>query len=623
MTTPTPDLSLIDASSLALAPLDSRSVPAARLTVRLAPREEAAILLTQAAEVEHALMAQYLYAAYVVRRRHDQQRVRNQCALLRRFMLQLAREEMGHLMSVQNLLRLIGAPLHLGGMAARIHPVTLPFRYTLEPLSARSLAKYITAERPVHVADPIVREKLERIADIAQEANAGQPVAHIGAIYERLRQIFETQLDDSQLHDDPDQDSLQARWDDWGYDDTDYSRHRSRKVLVYHAAIDPSLMDQLPLRQQALAAIRQISEQGEGYPVVADCHHQRLLQLYDLVAALESQGIVHHWPVAVNPTTRPPDTGAGPEAPPGLGPATSYIESARSRDWAQLFNLRYQLLLGYTGHFLHSPGPRYETDDTAPERLGDYTPRGLLLRGAFDEMRHLRKIAMKLVTMPLRDGDTGVHAGPTFELRAQPGEAGAGDAAAATATGSAAARPPPPTAWAQHRALIDASAPVIQALLAGEEKPPNPFLQDLERADRQTAEALDAVAAGQPIPDHLHPREFQKVASIIEQAARGFTVPGHGNFWTGVTCVEFTTLNFFGQRFLGHDAKEPEHYCAENSLLSSAISGTMPRYRPKIPASRQQFIRQWIDAQAPDSDPLHRIGVHHERNAVDDDEPER
>ncbi|HWN69492.1 MAG TPA: ferritin-like domain-containing protein [Haliangium sp.] len=621
MTMSAPDLSLIDASSLVLAPLDTRSIPAARLSVRLAPREEAAILLTQAAEVEHALMAQYLYAAYAVRRQHDQQRVRNQSALLRRFMLQLAREEMGHLMSVQNLLRLIGAPLHLGGMTAQIHPGALPFRYTLEPLSTRSLAKYITAERPARVADPILRDKLERIADIARQANAGQPVAHIGAIYERLRQIFEAELDDSHFHDDPD--SLQARWDDWGYDDTDRSPHQSRKVLVCHAAVAPgSGSDQLSLRQQAVAALRQIGEQGEGYPEVADCHYQRLLHLYDLVAALESQGFVHHWPVAVNPTTRRPDTSARPEALHGQEPSASYIESERSRDWAQLFNLRYRLLLGYTRHFLHSPGPRYENDAEALERLGDYTPRGLLLRGAFDEMRHLRQIAMKLVTMPLRDGDTSVHAGPTFELRALPGEAGAGDTAAMTATGSAAARPSRPSAWAQHRALIDASAPVIQALLAGDE-PPNPFLQDLERADRQIVEALDALAAGQPIPEHLHPREFQKVANIIEQAARGFTVPGHGNFWTGVSCVEFTTLNFFGQRYLGYDAKEPERYRADNSLFFSAVSGFMPRYRPQIPASRQEFIRQWIDAQAPDSDPLHRIGAHHERSAIDDDEPER
>jgi hypothetical protein len=622
MTTTNPDLSLIDASSLALAPLDSRSVPAARLKVRLAPREEAAILLAQAAEVEHALMAQYLYAAYAVRPRHDRQRVRNQCALLRRFMLQLAREEMGHLMSVQNLLRLIDAPLHLGGRTAQTNPGTLPFLYALEPPSTGSLAKYITAERPAYVADPVVREKLERIADVARQANAGQPVAHIGAIYERLRQIFEAELDDSHFHDDVD--GVQARWDDWGYDATDYSQHHSRKVLVCHVAPDPRpSMDQLSPRQQAVAAIEQISEQGEGYPEVADCHYQRLLQLYDLVAVLESQGIVHHWPVAVNPTTRPPDAGAGQATPPGPGAATSYIESKRSRDWAQLFNLRYQLLLGYTGHFLHSPGPCYEEADAAPERLGDYTPRGLLLRGAFDEMRHLRKIAMKLVTMPLRDGAAGVHAGPTFELRTRLGAAGAGDAAAATATGSAAARPPPPAAWAQHRALIDASAPLIQALLAGDE-PPNPFLQDLEQADRQTAEALDALAAGQPIPDLLHPRDFPKVANVIEQAARGFTVPGHGNFWTGVTFVEFSTLTFFGQRFLGQQDDEPERYCSDNSLFYRAISGTMPRYRPPIPASRQKFIKRWIDDEREwNDDLLHRIGAHHERSAIDDDEPER
>jgi len=605
-----PNLSLIDESSLALTPLDTHDIPVARLRVATAPVVEAAILLALAAEVEHATMTQYLYAAYAVRRPRDPGPLRNQSALLRRFMLQLAREEMGHLMTVQNLLRLIGVPLYLGGTAESIHRSTLPFRYTLEPLSTRSLAKYITAERPAYVADLALRHKLDCIADIAQEANGGQPLRHIGAIYARLSTIFSSAaLDDRQFHDDTEE--LQARWADWGYDDTDRSQHHSRKVLVCPAAIAGPPMDTGSLRDQALAALRNISEQGEGYPDVADCHYQRLLHLYDMVAGPESRGFSYGWPVAVNPTTRPVDP-APHQDPPGGQPAiASYIESARSRTWAELFNLRYQLLLGYTWHFLHSPGPRYhETSEASDisdtsERLGDYTPRGLLLRGAFDEMRHLRKIAMKLVTMPLRDGDASVNAGPTFEL-------------GAVATGVAA---PPPGPWSHHLALLRASTILIQALLPSD-APPNPFLQDLGREDRRTTESLEALAAHRPIPDHLHPRKFEKVVSIVEQAARGFTIPGHGNFWTGVTCPEFAALSFYGMRYLGYDASAPERYCASTSLFFEAVGGAMPRFRPPIPASRQAFIRWWIDAQAPDNDPPDRIGAHHERSAIDDDEPE-
>ena len=39
----------------------------------------------------------------------------------------------------------------------------------------------------------------------------------------------------------------------------------------------------------------------------------------------------------------------------------------------------------------------------------------------------------------------------------------------------------------------------------------------------------------------------------------------------------------------------------------------MPRYRPLVDKSRQEFVREWIDAQAPDNEPSGQIGVHHER----------
>ena len=77
----------------------------------LEPRDEAVFLLTAAAEVEHALMVQYLYAAYSVRVRGpnaaELQKVQD-------LLLQIAREEMGHLITVQNLLHLVGGPLNLG-----------------------------------------------------------------------------------------------------------------------------------------------------------------------------------------------------------------------------------------------------------------------------------------------------------------------------------------------------------------------------------------------------------------------------------------------------------------------------------------------------------------------------
>jgi hypothetical protein len=87
------------------------------------------------------------------------------------------------------------------------------------------------------------------------------------------------------------------------------------------------------------------------------------------------------------------------------------ITEPRARAWAQLFNLRYRMLLGQLAHFLRLDQEVY-TAGAGPQQ-GDRTARGLLLVGTFDEMRHLKKIAGKLVQLPKDAGGT-VHAGPPF-----------------------------------------------------------------------------------------------------------------------------------------------------------------------------------------------------------------
>jgi hypothetical protein len=68
-------------------------------------KEEPIGLLRVAAEVEHALMIQYLYAIYSLGPDVDPQ--------YRITTTRIAKQEMGHLATVQNLLSLLGAPPHL------------------------------------------------------------------------------------------------------------------------------------------------------------------------------------------------------------------------------------------------------------------------------------------------------------------------------------------------------------------------------------------------------------------------------------------------------------------------------------------------------------------------------
>src|SRR3954447_25967073 len=133
----------------------------------LEPRDEAVFLLTAAAEVEHALMVQYLYAAYSVRVRGpnaaELQKVQD-------LLLQIAREEMGHLITVQNLLHLVGGPLNLGRDRAPHASEIYPFRFTLEPLTLDSLAKYVTAESPSTLPDEMSPADKALVDQIALDA---------------------------------------------------------------------------------------------------------------------------------------------------------------------------------------------------------------------------------------------------------------------------------------------------------------------------------------------------------------------------------------------------------------------------------------------------------------------
>jgi hypothetical protein len=114
----------------------------------MSPRDHLVMMLTSGAEIEHALMVQYLYAAYSINT--DQKSKENRAIVegWRDSILSVAREEMGHLLTVQNVLVLLGAPINLGRQLMPWDHQFYPFPFSLEPLSKRSLQCFIYAEMP-------------------------------------------------------------------------------------------------------------------------------------------------------------------------------------------------------------------------------------------------------------------------------------------------------------------------------------------------------------------------------------------------------------------------------------------------------------------------------------------
>jgi rubrerythrin len=565
----------------------------------LEPADEAVFLLTAAAEVEHALMVQYLFAAYSVRvvgGDPNEQKLR----VVRDRLLQIAREEMGHLATVENLLHVVGGPLTLerehSASGASIHP----FRFTLERVTTASLAKYVIAESPEELPDEFPEadeELLEQVRAEATAANGGQPVRHVGRIFERLTELFEnpaTGVPDEAIR--TDSAGFHATFEDWGYS--------PRSSTGGEPLIVPPLRDGDvgEVRAAAAKAVKAIGEQGEGFdtsPLGTESHFERFFDLYKRVAELTSADVDVSWPVTTNPNTTSPRT-----TPPADEPARLHaqqigagrITNDTARAWAHLFNLRYRLLLGQLLHFLRLGLECYV--DTPGPSLGDRTERGLLMHWTFDEMRHLKKIATRLVQLPKDDPPGEDRAGPPFEL---PYTLDLPDGERQR--------------WRQHLDVSRAAGQLVRKQL-GAELATDGFLIDLLEADRRAQAILGSLARGEGIPDRTLPTGFSKAVTILEEAVRGFTIGAtHGSFWTGRTRDELVgpeaDPQIVGSTPDGGVDPDPDVAPLVQRLEDDGFR--MPQFRPAVPPTRIAYIRAWIAAGCPDDDPPGERGVEHER----------
>src|SRR5215211_5701826 len=116
-------------------------------------RKELTYLLCQAAELEHAVMCEYLYAAFSLKNTADRRLREDQLEVVerwRRVLFTIAGEEMLHWAVVQNLLTAVGsAPFvsrpHMPHQA-RGYPAGVQFR--LLPFGEAALQHFVYLERP-------------------------------------------------------------------------------------------------------------------------------------------------------------------------------------------------------------------------------------------------------------------------------------------------------------------------------------------------------------------------------------------------------------------------------------------------------------------------------------------
>jgi hypothetical protein len=348
-------------------------------------RKELAYLLCQAAELEHALMCQYLYAAFSLKRRADAGLREDDLERVERWrevLLAISREEMMHWAIVQNLLTAIGsAPFvsrpHLPHQA-RGYPPEVQFR--LLPFGEPALRHFVYLERPEgaysHDGDGFVAEGA-RLASMRPEdiIPRGQQFETQGHLYRAIERGFANLVEKL---------GADALFIGPAFHQADESSFRWPDVAP---------ITDLDAAQRA---IERIVVQGEG--ATGDwktAHYGRFLGVLDeYLQAREADS---------NFAPAHPVVGAGMRGVEGVEPDV-YITDATTGGCSDLFNAVYELLLQLIARYF---------------AFGHETPeqRGVLAHVSVSLMfQAIKPLGELLAALPVGLEHPGATAGANFQL---------------------------------------------------------------------------------------------------------------------------------------------------------------------------------------------------------------
>jgi hypothetical protein len=431
------------------------SAPALMSVKELVSRDEAIFLLHAAAEVEHSLMVQYLFAAASLELRQESvagTAVPADAASLHfdwfRTFMSIAKHEMAHLLTIQNILRALGGPLNFEREDFPFRTSLYPYPFELRPLTKTSLARYVAAEMPETPpagTEADVAEIMERLAD------GNTVTTRVGTLYEKLITTvssLDPTLFDAELG------PWQGTVDEWA--------GSASQVIIREIAC----------RDDAVKALQDIADQGEGAENAAGSHFELFLAIYrqfpdDRTDANGELAWRPAKPLLHNPNTtfEPPHDLAAHEEDLERQLDASRITSRLTRYWAHLFNVRYRILLTTIAHSLM-------------RERGDSSPRTEMIRWCFEEMTVIARLMQFLADAPAREGVPAslISAGAPFEL---PYTMALPDRER--------------DRWRLHRDLLDASAQIATTLRNDPEfEDPKFIVEDLLALDDARRSVVDS-----------------------------------------------------------------------------------------------------------------------------------
>jgi CDGSH-type Zn-finger protein len=349
-------------------------------------REALIYMLCEAAELEHGIMCQYLFAAFSLKQREEEGLTAGELVAVDRWrknISHVATEEMLHLALVHNLLSAIGAAPHFGrpNLPAPAHHYPAGVNLTLVPFGEQALQHFIFLERPegmeyegaegldlpAHEAVPLMSER-----DIVPQP---QDFATVGHLYRSIEEGFRHLADKM------------------GEENLFVGPPRAQAIPENFGFTELVSVTGLASAQQAIDTIL---EQGEG--ARGDWEHAHFGQFVQILDEYREM-------VASNPEFDPvrPVMFATVRRSEHDDAVPQISERVTSR-CGDLFNVSYEILLQmFERYFAHT-----EESDEQLGTLADATV-GIMLRV-------LRPLGNLITTLPVGPDHPGMTAGPSFEL---------------------------------------------------------------------------------------------------------------------------------------------------------------------------------------------------------------
>lgn len=345
-------------------------------------REHLFSSLSEAAELEHSLMCTYLYAAFSLKTDPGDGLAAVQLDAVRRWrqvILEIANEEMGHLMAVWNIMSALGSAPRLGRSNFPLDPGYLPAGLVvkLAPFNQETLQHFIFLERPADSDEPdsaafLPEYTFERGADAPRLTPMGLNYRTTGEFYELMAsgiaRFAEDIGEDNAFCGNP---ALQM-------DSVDVALPGISKVIC---------------SKTVLKALSAIIQQGEGAPKsVEGSHYQRFAGIRTEYQVLleDDPDFVPAYPAATNPVLRRPPRPQG----------RVWIEDTQAIATCDLANSVYGLMLRLLGHC-------YTVPNGDPEKA-------LAIELSVGLMHALVSLAEQAARLPAGPSNPGCHAGVSF-----------------------------------------------------------------------------------------------------------------------------------------------------------------------------------------------------------------